>query len=90
MAQKTLQGKLALVTGSTSGIGLGMARALERGLPDRFERLGEAFHPRVHAAFRGIAAAEPDRCLLLDATQAPEDVFRAAAAAVAGRLGMAL
>ncbi len=28
MADKTLQGKLALVTGSTSGIGLGMARAL--------------------------------------------------------------
>ncbi|HYI05088.1 MAG TPA: 3-hydroxybutyrate dehydrogenase [Reyranella sp.] len=28
MADKTLQGKVALVTGSTSGIGLGMARAL--------------------------------------------------------------
>jgi 3-hydroxybutyrate dehydrogenase len=30
MTDKTLQGKLALVTGSTSGIGLGMARALAR------------------------------------------------------------
>jgi 3-hydroxybutyrate dehydrogenase len=30
MTEKTLQGKLALVTGSTSGIGLGMARALAR------------------------------------------------------------
>jgi 3-hydroxybutyrate dehydrogenase len=30
MTDKTLEGKLALVTGSTSGIGLGMARALAR------------------------------------------------------------
>ncbi|NLD53572.1 MAG: 3-hydroxybutyrate dehydrogenase [Burkholderiaceae bacterium] len=30
MTEKTLEGKLALVTGSTSGIGLGMARALAR------------------------------------------------------------
>ena len=30
MTEQTLQGKLALVTGSTSGIGLGMARALAR------------------------------------------------------------
>jgi 3-hydroxybutyrate dehydrogenase len=30
MTERTLQGRLALVTGSTSGIGLGMARALAR------------------------------------------------------------
>jgi dTMP kinase len=68
----------------------GMARALTRGLPDRFERLGAAFHARVHEGFRAIAAADPDRCTLLDATRKPEEVFGAAAAALHDRVGLAL
>lgn len=68
----------------------GMARALTRGLPDRFERLGAAFHARVHAGFRAIAAAEPRRCALLDASQPPEAVFAAAGTALRDRLGLAL
>ena len=68
----------------------GMARALTRGLPDRFERLGEAFHARVHEGFRAIAAAEPERCALLDASQPPEAVFAAASAVLRDRLGLAL
>jgi dTMP kinase len=68
----------------------GMARALTRGLPDRFERLGAAFHARVHEGFRAIAAANPDRCTLLDATRGPEEVFGAAAAALHDRVRLAL
>jgi dTMP kinase len=68
----------------------GMARALTRGLPDRFERLGAAFHARVHGGFRAIAAANPGRCALLDAAQAPEAVFTAASAVLRDRLGLAL
>jgi dTMP kinase len=68
----------------------GMARALTRGLPDRFERLAAGFHARVHKGFRAIAAAEPDRCVLLDATQPPEAVFAAASAVLRNRLGLAL
>lgn len=68
----------------------GMARALSRGAPDRFERMGAAFHARVHAAFLAIAEAEPERCAVLDAAQSPDAVFAAAASAVAARLGIAL
>ena len=43
MADKTLQGKLALVTGSTSGIGLGMAKALaQRGCNLLINGFGDA------------------------------------------------
>jgi len=68
----------------------GMARALSRGAPDRFERMGAAFHARVHAAFLAIAEAEPERCAVLDAAQPPDAVFAAAAWAVAARLGIEL
>ncbi len=68
----------------------GMARALRRGAPDRFERLGKAFHDRVHAAFREIAAAQPGRCALLDATRGPDEVLAAALDALEERLGVSL
>jgi len=35
---------------------------------DRYERLGEAFFTRVRDGFLAVAAADPDRCLLLDAS----------------------
>jgi dTMP kinase len=35
---------------------------------DRYDRLDAAFHARVREGFRIIAAAEPNRCVLLDAT----------------------
>ena len=40
--------------------------------PDRYERLDAAFHARVRAGFRAIAAAEPARCRLItgDGTEA--------------------
>ena len=34
---------------------------------DRYERLDEAFHARVAAGFAEIAAAEPNRCVRIDA-----------------------
>ncbi len=69
---------------------VGMARALSRGAPDRFERMDQEFHAWVHAAFREIAAEQPTRCALLDATEPPDAVFAAAAGAVTARLGLAL
>ena len=35
---------------------------------DRYERLDAAFHARVRQGFREIAAADPKRCVLLDAS----------------------
>ncbi|HQT80120.1 MAG TPA: dTMP kinase [Rhodopila sp.] len=35
---------------------------------DRYERLDAGFHARVRAGFRAIAGADPDRCVMLDAS----------------------
>ncbi len=53
----------------------GLARAARRrdGAPaDRFETEALEFHTRLRQAFRDIAAAEPQRCVLIDADR-PED-----------------
>ena len=67
----------------------GMARAAARGAAaDRYERLDTGFHARVRAGFLAIAAAEPGRCAVLDATAGVEPVFSAIRAVVAERLGI--
>ncbi len=49
---------------------IGLARAARRrgaGQADRFENETLAFHTRLRQAYREIAAAEPERCVLIDA-----------------------
>jgi dTMP kinase len=53
---------------------------------DRMERLGEAFHRRVAEGFRLLAAAEPDRWVVVDGTEAVDRVADAVRGAVAERL----
>ncbi len=50
--------------------------------PDRLERQPNAFFDRVAAAYAELAAAEPERIRIIDATQAPEAVLAAALDAV--------
>ncbi|MCB4821653.1 dTMP kinase [Roseicella aerolata] len=52
----------------------GLTRATARGETNRYEALDPDFHARVRAGFRAIAAAEPARCAVVDATAAPEGV----------------
>ncbi|MCR5872205.1 MULTISPECIES: dTMP kinase [unclassified Sphingomonas] len=56
--------------------GAGHARSLERdgGAADRFGARGPDFHMAVAAQFRRIAAAEPDRVRLVDASGSMDDV----------------
>jgi len=58
--------------------------------PDRFEKETLAIHQRRRAAFLKIAAAEPERCIVVDASRDPaevEDIVTAAVfAALAERL----
>lgn len=66
----------------------GMARAAARGVAaDRYERLDAGFHARVRAGFLAIAAAEPARCAVVDATRDAEAVFDAIRAELGARLG---
>jgi dTMP kinase len=53
---------------------LGLRRAAQRGQPDRLERADLAFHNRVREGFRDIAAAEPERFVVLDGTRTPDEL----------------
>jgi dTMP kinase len=56
---------------------IGMKRAAARrgtGAPDRFEAEDVKFHQALREAYRQIAAAEPERCVLIDATADPATV----------------
>jgi dTMP kinase len=56
---------------------VGMRRASKRrgsGAPDRFEAEDVKFHQELRDAYRQIAASEPQRCVLIDATADPGTV----------------
>jgi dTMP kinase len=64
---------------------LGLARARRRGSGgDRFEDEQLAFFARVRQRYCELAAAEPGRWRVIDATAAPEAVLRQALAALEG------
>lgn len=65
----------------------GLARSQGRQVgEDRFERKAADFHARVRAEFLAIAKREPQRCVVLDASQSASDVLAQARAAVEARL----
>ena len=67
----------------------GLERAHARaGAEMRFESKGMAFHERLRAGFQVIAAAEPDRCAVIDATASMDAVEAAVWAAVEARLAV--
>lgn len=67
------------------------ARATTRGGAgsDRFESLDLAFHERVREGYRELAAADPERWVVLDADREASSVRQDIAALVADRLGWA-
>jgi dTMP kinase len=54
---------------------------------DAIESRGSDYHERVRKAFLDIAKAYPQRCVVIDASDAPEAVANAAMAAIDARLG---
>jgi len=67
----------------------GLRRALSRnGGEERFEAKGSAFHERLRAAYLDIARTEPERCVVVDATETLDAVEGAIWTAVAPRLGL--
>jgi len=70
----------------------GLARAFGRAgaedrPEDRYERMDLGFHTRIRGTFLSLAAAEPDRCVVIDASGSVDDVQREICAAVSHRLG---
>jgi dTMP kinase len=70
-------------------VATGRARAAGRGDADRIEVEADAFFERVRASYRERAAAEPERFRVIDASQSPAAVLRAATRALAALLGEA-
>ncbi|GAA0730075.1 dTMP kinase [Sphingomonas japonica] len=66
----------------------GTVRAIGRdaGVADRFAARGSNFHDAVRTTFHGIAAAEPERVRVIDATGTPETVTDRLIAALADLL----
>lgn len=67
----------------------GLARAgARRGADavDRFEAENIDFHRKLREAFRAIAAANPQRCIVVDASRAPDDIAADIWRAVQARL----
>uniref|UniRef100_UPI0031F5D149 dTMP kinase n=1 Tax=Roseomonas acroporae TaxID=2937791 RepID=UPI0031F5D149 len=91
LAALTLDGlrpDLTLVLDLPPAIGLG--RVATRGGADRYERMPDATHERIRAGFRAIAAAEPERCELVEAARPPDVVAASLREAVGRRLGVPL
>lgn len=55
---------------------------------DRFEQEGDEFHRRVREGFREMAAAEPERWVVIDGSRLPDEVAGAIRRAVRERLGI--
>jgi dTMP kinase len=68
-------------------VALGRARAAaRRGANDRFEQRDDAFHERVRQGYLAVAAAEPARCAVVDASLSLDDVADGIARTVERRL----
>jgi dTMP kinase len=69
------------------GLRRAAARASQEGAEtDRFEKMNLKFHQKLRQEFLAIAEAEPWRCVVIDASRAPEAVASDIWAAVSDRL----
>ena len=72
-------------------VGTGLTRAGSRGGDEtRYERMADGFHQRLRDGFLDIAAREPGRCVVIDATQEIDAVQQEVRRAVTDRLGVGL
>jgi dTMP kinase len=70
-------------------VAIGLGRQATRGR-QRYERMTRAFHERVRQGFLALARAEPERCVVVDATRPVDAVADDVRAVVARRFGLDL
>ncbi|WP_237151583.1 dTMP kinase [Oryzibacter oryziterrae] len=74
-------------------VDVGLARVAGRsgnGTGDRFEAEAVAVHEARRQGFLGVAAANPDRCVVIDGAREADAVTSDIAALVTGRFGLAI
>lgn len=92
IAMGPLRPDLTLILDVPVELGLSRAEGRRRELgerPDRFEEENLAFHSRIREAFLAVAAAEPQRCAVVDAAGTPDEVEARVWASVQTRLPQA-
>jgi dTMP kinase len=77
---------LTLIFDLDPDLGLARAKARGQGVEDRFERKGLAFHQTLRNGFLTIATQNPDRCVVIDASGEPTQVFAACWSAIEAKL----
>jgi dTMP kinase len=70
-----------------TGVARASARRAGNDAPDRFEREAMEKHQNWRKAYLEIASAEPERCVVIDASGSPEQVHARIVKAVRGRMG---
>lgn len=69
-------------------VGQGLTRAANRpGQEDRYEKMGRKFHEALRRGFLEIAANDPARCVVIDASGNEDETWQQVRAAVSARLG---
>jgi dTMP kinase len=67
----------------------GLARAARRpGAEDRYERMDRGFHEALRRGYLAIAAAAPQRCVVIDASGDEAASWAQVKAAIGTRLGL--
>jgi dTMP kinase len=69
---------------------VGLERAARVTANGRYERMGAPFHERVRRGFLALAAAQPERIVVIDASGTEEEVGTRVAGAIGARLGLAV
>lgn len=86
IATSDLKPDTTILLDISAGRGLAMARSAKRGQLDRIEAAGAAFHKRVRKGYQALAAAEPERIVVVARRRSYEATFRAILATLAPRL----
>lgn len=60
----------------------------EQSREDKFENLDKQFHERLRQGFLDIAQQEPDRCVIIDASQSIDEIAKEIAAIVQERMNV--
>jgi dTMP kinase len=66
----------------------GLARRRTGTGGNRFELMPEAFHEQVRQGFLAVARAEPERCVVIDATSSEDAIAARIRRAVEQRFGL--
>jgi dTMP kinase len=86
MATDGLRPNLTFLLDLPVEVGLARRKSATDGAWNRLDAEELVFHQRVRVAYLGLAAAEPDRWIVLDATQAPDALSEQIWQAVTARL----